>query len=266
VALIHCEFKSEALEYQAEMRVILPEPEGKSFKELQSGPAERYPVLYLLHGYPGNSSEWQRFSNLERHLEFYPLVVVMPSVPRSFYTDIGQHRLYWTFISEELPGVARSFFPISDLREDTFVAGLSMGGYGALKLALSFPERFAAAASISANVNLAKAPEDPVWQEEFRYQFGTTDSQEGSQNDLFHLLKQTAQSGKPLPRLYTCCGTDDPMNQENRAFANLAVSLCVDITYVETPGIHDWSYFDLMTPRMLAWLPVKKPKDFTCNK
>ena len=81
------------------------------------------------------------------------LIVIMPGAERSFYADMEHGYKYWTYISEELPSIMKSFFPISDKREDTFVAGLSMGGYGAMKLAFNHPERYAAAASLSSAVD-----------------------------------------------------------------------------------------------------------------
>ena len=111
----------------------------------------------------------------------------MPSVGRSWYADMVNGPKYWTFISEELPAIARSFFPLSDRREDNFVAGLSMGGYGAFKLVLRFPDRFAAGASLSGALDIGERSKDR--QEEFRYIFGDAPLK-GSMNDLFYAAKE----------------------------------------------------------------------------
>ena len=125
MALIQCDFFSESLGFSTSMNVILPQPAR-----------ERYRVLYLLHGMSDDHTIWCRRTSIERYVDPLGLAVVMPAVHRGYYTDMAAGYRYWTFISEELPALARSFFPLSHKREDTFVAGLSMGGYGAFKLAL----------------------------------------------------------------------------------------------------------------------------------
>jgi pimeloyl-ACP methyl ester carboxylesterase len=116
----------------------------------------------------GNHTDWQRETSIERYAAPLDLAIVMPEVHRSFYTDMANGFLFWTFISEELPIIARSLFPLSKERKDNFVAGLSMGGYGAFKLALSHPERFAAAASLSGGMDIAAIVRRPgkEWQRE----------------------------------------------------------------------------------------------------
>ena len=149
MAFIQCGFFSEVLGLSTSMNVILPQSsagqigmEGKSF-------SEKHHTLYLLHGLSDDHTIWMRRTSIERYAASLGIAVVMPAVHRSFYTDMANGYNYWTFVSEELPAIARSFFPLSDAREDNFVAGLSMGGYGAFKLALRCPDKFAAAASLS---------------------------------------------------------------------------------------------------------------------
>src|SRR3712207_4064507 len=125
------------------------------------------PVLYLLHGLSDDDTIWLRRTSIERYVAPLGLAVVMPQVHRSFYADERYGGRYWTFLSEELPALVDSWFRVSQRREDTFVAGLSMGGYGALKWALRQPDRFAAAASLSGAVGVEGLrtrrgrPEDP---------------------------------------------------------------------------------------------------------
>ncbi len=143
MALIQCQFYSEVLGLSTSMHVILPQ-ETRSQIGLEgkqgTGP---HPTLYLLHGLSDDDSIWLRRTSIERYVASLGIAVVMPQIHRSFYTNMEQGGAYGTFISEELPTLARSFFPLSAKREDNFVAGLSMGGYGAFKLALQHPERFA---------------------------------------------------------------------------------------------------------------------------
>ena len=115
------------------------------------------PLLYLLHGLSDDHTAWHRYTAIGRYAETAGLAVVMPAVHRSFYANEAHGHRYWDFVSEELPAVVHEFLRVTDRPEETFVAGLSMGGYGALKLALTHPERYAAAASLSGGARPADA-------------------------------------------------------------------------------------------------------------
>jgi putative tributyrin esterase len=257
MALIQCDFRSDVLDLSTSMVVILPHPESS-----QGGRRRKYPTLYLLHGLSDDHTIWQRRTSIERYVESLGLAVVMPSVHRSFYTDMARGYRYWTFVSEELPALARSFFPLSDARKDNFVAGLSMGGYGAFKLALSYPDRYAAAASLSGALDIVRTAkgededDDDDWRDEMRRIFGNPKKVAGSDNDLFHLARRAARL-KVRPRLYQCCGTEDFLYQDNVRFKELAESLGLDLTYEEGPGEHEWGYWDQQIQSVLAWLPLR---------
>jgi S-formylglutathione hydrolase FrmB len=197
---------------------------------------------------------WLRRTSIERYVEELGIAVVMPSVHRSFYTDMKQGLKYWTFISEELPFLAQSFFPLSTKREENFVAGLSMGGYGAFKLGLSFPERYAAAASLSGALDMERW----VYEEqEYQWIFGGVEQFKGSSNDLFHLSEKVATSTDSKIRLYQCCGTEDFLYEHNQRFLDHARKLQLDLTYEEEPGTHSWAYWDTKIQRVLSWLELK---------
>lgn len=247
MALIQCDFFSETLQLSTSMNVLLPQPARA-----------RYPVLYLLHGLSDDHSTWLRRTSIERYVDPLGLAVVMPAVHRSFYADMVHGNRYWTFVSQELPALARSFFPISRRREDTFVAGLSMGGYGAFKLALSFPQRFGAAASLSGALDQAADMKytEPAWRAEMETIFGDLDKFAGSPNDVMHLARKLAKSARPQPRLYQCCGTEDFLYDQNLCFRDQARALDLDLTYEEGPGEHEWGYWDRMIQRVLAWLTI----------
>ncbi len=136
------------------MHVILPQQTHTQIGMQNVTGTGLHPTLYLLHGLSDDDSIWLRRTSIERYVADLGIAVVMPQVHRSFYTDMAEGGRYWTFISEELPTLARSFFPLSHQREDNFVAGLSMGGYGAFKLALRKPEQYAAAASLSGALDM----------------------------------------------------------------------------------------------------------------
>jgi S-formylglutathione hydrolase FrmB len=181
----------------------------------------------------------------------------MPEVHRSFYTDMVHGGKYWTYVSEELPAIVQSMFPVSGKREDTYAAGLSMGGYGAFKLALAHPERFVAAASLSGAVDIAtRFPRVPVEElpDGMLEVFGDLDDLPGSPNDLLYLARRVVESGGPTPRLYQCCGTEDFLYEHNVHARDVFRSLGLDLTYDEGPGDHQWGYWDREIQNVLAWM------------
>jgi S-formylglutathione hydrolase FrmB len=254
--LTEVHFRSEVLTLQCAMHVLLPQ---RTLAEAKSKPQPTYRTLYLLHGHSDDHTAWQRWTSIERYVEGLNLAVVMPAVNLSFYTDMVYGGNYWQFISEEVPAVVRDMFPLSSERKDNFVAGLSMGGYGAFKLALTYPERYAAAASLSGAVDIREVvkghadPNDKAWQAEMRNIFGDLSKVPGSQHDLLTLAKKVSR--EPLkPRLYQCCGTEDFLYADNLCFRDAVRKLPLDLTYEEGPGEHVWSYWDKMIQNVLTWM------------
>lgn len=248
MAFIQCSFPSETLSIAVSMNVILPDP-------VPGKPAEgSIPTLYLLHGLSDDHTAWTRWTSIERYVRGKRLAVVMPAVNRSFYTDMVGGFPYWTFVSEELPAKARSYFPLSDKREDNFVAGLSMGGYGAFKLALRRPDRFAAAASLSGALDLEGSKER--WTRDFGYIFGAGAAIPDADN-VFRLAEQAAASDGPKPKLFQACGTEDYLYGANRKFLDHARQLSLDIVYEEGPGGHSWDLWDSYIQRVIEWLPLR---------
>lgn len=257
MALMQCHFYSETLGLSTTMTVILPQNTTTQIGMDNKAGAHRHPTLYLLHGLSDDDSIWLRRTSIERYVASMGIAVVMPQVHRSFYTDMEYGGKYWSFISEELPALARSFFPLSDAREDNFVAGLSMGGYGAFKLALRKPEMFAAAASLSGALNIAgRFMKDDIAQDA-RLIFGDKPIT-GSDNDLLHLLKELNNAGGPKPKLYQCCGTEDFLYEDNLQFLDACRQTTLDLTYTEGPGAHDWGYWDARIQDVLKWLPLRE--------
>jgi S-formylglutathione hydrolase FrmB len=261
--LTEVKFFSETLTLGCAMYVLLPQ---RSLADAQNKPKKKFRTLYLLHGHSDDHTAWQRWTSIERYVEGLNLAVVMPAVHLSFYTDMVYGGKYWQFISEEVPAVVRDLFPLSSDRKDNFVAGLSMGGYGAYKLALTHPGRYAAAASLSGAVDIrevVKAHNDPAnkaWLAEMRNVFGDLSKVPGSKHDLITLAKKVAK-GHVKPRLYQCCGTEDPLHADNIRFRDAVRKLPLDLTYEEGPGEHVWAYWDKMIQNVLTWmLPTgKKP-------
>ncbi|OAB32917.1 alpha/beta hydrolase [Paenibacillus glacialis] len=253
MAVIQCQFYSEAINLSMGIHVIIPQNAA-----IQASGSAKLPVLYLLHGLSADHTDWIRHSFIERYAENKGIVVVMPSVGRSYYTDMKYGSPYFTFLSEELPEIVRALFPVSERREDTFVAGMSMGGYGALKLALSFPERYAAAASLSGGLDIVSRMNgaNNFQPHELIAIFGDVAELKGSTNDLFYLLDKLKAYDGDKPMLYQCCGTEDFLYADNQTFRKYALDLGIEVTYDEGPGEHDWDYWDPQIQRVLDWLPI----------
>lgn len=247
MAFLQCDFQSTTLGMATSMNVILPEAAAKS------AGGEGLPVLYLLHGRSDDHTTWLRRTSIERYVEPLGLAVVMPNGHRGFYVDMAAGFNYETFISEELPTFCQSMFPISNQREKTFIAGLSMGGYGAFRTAFHHPDRYAMAASLSGVMDITDFSGSSFCDEtEARSIFGDHAKIVGSGHDLFHLAANLADADRP--RLYQCCGTEDFLYEGNVRFRDHLLTLKYDLTYEEGPGVHCWDYWDMMIQRVLAWI------------
>ncbi|MDA0989761.1 MAG: alpha/beta hydrolase family protein [Verrucomicrobia bacterium] len=260
MALVHCKFYSNTLGMSSSMDVILPQLSESQFGVVGRDPGRPHPCLFLLHGLSDDHTAWQRRTAIERYAAPLGLAVVMPNVHRSFYTNMAAGPNYWTFISEEVPAIARELFHLSTRREDTFVAGLSMGGYGAFKLALRCPGNYAAAASLSGALDVAGHIPEPDMAREIERErsliFGDGDLA-GTENDLLACASALAASKAPCPRLYQWCGTEDFLYADNLRFRDHAQSLALPLTYEDGPGDHEWGVWDIQIKRVLDWLPIQ---------
>jgi len=251
MALLETRFFSETLQLSLAANLILPD----GFEAWNEPPA----VLYLLHGLSDDHTIWSRRTSIERYAADYPLVVVMPDVHKSFYCDMAHGSNYWKFAAEELPMLVQRWLNVSSDGKKTFVAGLSMGGYGAMKLALGRPGQYAAAASLSGALDLA-AHIDDDWDEPqartFEAVFGDLRTLPDSGNDLIAQLGNL--SAAPETDFYVCCGTDDFLFQDSVTFRDKAVEAGLHLTYEESAGDHEWSFWDTHIQRVLEWLPIEK--------
>ncbi|MFP4198531.1 MAG: alpha/beta hydrolase [Halanaerobium sp.] len=268
MALLEMNLFSDSLGMASEVNIILPEIIKKTVKadvkEEKREFKDKYPVLYLLHGLSDDQTGWLRRSSIERYAEEAGLAVIMPGVHRSFYTDMVKGQNYFTYLSEELPQKLGKILPLGNKREETFVAGLSMGGYGAFKLALNQPERFAAAASLSGALNMAEHVTDKneagELYEEFKWIFGDLEKVKNSKNDLFYLLKKLKGKQAKIPELYQCCGTEDFLYQDNLKFRTFCRKNNIKLKYEEEKAAHEWWYWDKKIQTVIDWLPLSKRK------
>jgi S-formylglutathione hydrolase FrmB len=216
-------------------------------------------VLYLLHGLSDDHSAWLRYTSVERYAAAAGLAVVMPAVNRSFYANERTGGRYWDFIAEELPEIVGNFFRISRDPAQTFVAGLSMGGYGAMKLALSHPERFAAAATLSGALDLDELSSRPERIELFERIFGDSIPDDAN---VFTLLENA--DAATLPRIHVSTGTEDApgLVKGNRRFVAALEAKGADVTSDFRPGEHVWSLWDTLLPEVIDWMldrPARGP-------
>lgn len=263
MALLQVNFFSECLLRTVQIRVILP-AEGRVY-----GKEQPFKTLYLLHGILGNDTDWISGTRIARWAEERNLAVVMPAGENHFYVDCeATGEKYGEFIGKELVETTRKMFPLSRQREDTFIAGLSMGGYGALRNGLKYWETFGAVAALSGALILERARNSDESSKEFiwnrRYYtgvFGDLDRLSGSDKDCEALVRNLKEQKADIPSLYLCCGTEDDLLKQNREFAELLKELEVPFTYEEGPGKHDWDFWDTYIKKVLEWLPLEGEVD-----
>lgn len=251
---LRCDFFSETLQLSTSMTVLLPQLAAGQIGMAGVVGSDAPPVLYLLHGLSDDDTIWLRRTSIERYAAELGLAVVMPAVQRSFYTDQAHGGRFWQFVSDELPQIVDGAFRVSTDRADTFVAGLSMGGYGAVKLALRRPERYAAAGSLSGALDLVGIDLGAFRPDVADATFGD-DPIEGTDNDLLHLLRRC--DPKQIPPLWITCGTQDPLICANHRFAAEATTAGVEVTAEFHRGEHEWGYWDRYIQDFLAWIPLR---------
>ena len=255
MALFEFHYKSEALKSNVTVNVILPEYP----KNEETG----FKVLYLLHGLSGDCFDWIRYTSIERYAKDHGIAVIMPSVGRSWYTDTAYGANYFTFVADELPRVCRSYFKgISGEREDTYVGGLSMGGYGALKLAVTYPERYAGCISLSGSLDITRKGRTYIleeWRGNFGFDIENAAELEGSDFDLFKLTRRSASEGKKFPKFYLWCGTEDVLVNVNREYRDLLCEIGAEHAYSESEGDHTWKWWDKhIQPALEHFFPINK--------
>lgn len=240
----------EMVKVQTLVNLIIPDPEA-----LKISPLSERSVLYLLHGLSDDASAWQRYSSIETYAKSYGVVVVMPSVSRSFYLDQPNGLKYFSYLNEELPQYLSDVFGIVANREKTFVAGLSMGGYGAMKCALLHPEQYFAAASFSGVLSMHgwKADFDDPRSLEFSYLFGDLTKLSGSEHDPSTWLTNAVRTGKTIPQLFVSCGLQDELLPTNRYFIGNCKAQGINVEYREEEGIHDWYFWDRQIRQFLSF-------------
>jgi len=213
---------------------------------------QRYQVLYLMHGGGDDYTAWPLDAMIQRACDAKQLVVVMPTI-----RDLqGTFRAadYLGYVTEELPAFIRFMFPVSDRREDTFIAGLSYGGYFAYRCALTHPENYSCVGSFSSPLDVA---EDVRRLHAGQAGFDGPDAITGTDRDLLWLSSQLKEQGVEMPKMFQTCGTEDFTWDFNVVARDHFVSLGLDHTWVQRPGTHNFEFWDAALQQYLDWLPLR---------
>lgn len=253
-------FFSSSLRRQVNITVCLP-VEEMDLPELPQNRPERYPTLYLLHGFSGNEEDWLLGSDIDFLSMKHQVAVVMPAIENSFYLDdTAREAMYSQYIVSELVGFTRRVFPLSHLRQDTLIGGLSMGGYGALRNGLLHPDVFGSILAFSsALITDEVAAMQPgghngmAGYEYYHHTFGTPDKMLGSDRDPKALAARAKEQGRELPAIYMACGSEDFLLEPNRDMHRHLAALDIAHEYHESPGIHDWTFWNEYIAKALAW-------------
>lgn len=239
--------------------VILPQSRTPSV------PHAPHKVLWLLHGYEGNHYDWTLLTAVQRYARRYQLAVVMPSGHNSWYVDAAHGQKYYTFITEELPRKMRQFFPLSDKREDNFIAGLSMGGYGAMAIGLANPQKYSAIGCLSGGILPEDLREEFFSENELNTIVGDLPIK-GTYKDPIFNAKQIVENSIPAPRIFHACGKDDTLILKDahraRDFLSTLPGDPFRYTYIEDEGVHSWEYWDEHIKQFLGWLEIPETKEF----
>lgn len=266
MAIIQANFMSKTLMRTVPINVILP-ADKMTFPGMPQREDKPFKTLYLLHGVFGSYVDWLSGTRVQRWAEENDLAVVMPSGDNAFYEDNpGAGNLYGQFIGQELVEITRKMFPLSHRREDTFIGGLSMGGFGALRNGLKYHDTFGAICAFSSALVLDTAPQSsydaPFFlsnRHYFENCFGK-DLETAVQDDRnpTALVPMLAKEGVSFPKIYMACGVDDSLLEANRSFSRLLTENGVEHTYVEGPGAHEWDFWDTYLKKAIEWLPLER--------
>jgi S-formylglutathione hydrolase FrmB len=214
-------------------------------------PRVHYPVLYLLHGYSGGHDNWKTATKIAEYVRDIPMIIVMPDAENSWYVNsvADPNERFEDYMVNDLPNYVQKAYSIDTMKQG--IAGLSMGGYGSLTLAMRHPGKYRFAGSLSGAITFPRGMNDTIRQPErallpsLRHAFGEKPGPSRSTFDLFLLYRQTSKES--MPYIYMAMGTQDAYRSflpAHRALTDLLRGAGVAYEYHETPGGHNWQYWD----------------------
>lgn len=267
MAVFHVNFMADTLGRTVPLCVILP-TDKVYFGDMPRREAGKpYKTLYLLHGIIGSQIDWLYGTRIQRYAEDHDLAVVMPAGENGFYVDQPWNcAMYGEFIGRELVEFTRKSFPLSRKREDTYIGGLSMGGFGAMRNGLKYHETFGAIISLSGAyitdeslLVKVEAPRFPSESEEYKHSCFGPDLKAALASDRNPkvLIEQLAREKVKFPDIYMACGEQDSLLEKNNAIAEALRANGVKFLYETGPGAHEWDFWDTYIKRALEWLPLE---------
>jgi S-formylglutathione hydrolase FrmB len=266
MALMQVSFLSLSLGREVHFHAVVP-IERFGPDPARAEKPEPFRTLYLLHGYRGTSTDWIHYSRIKELAHKHRIAIIMPSGENHFYLDhVEKHEWHGHFIGRELVDFTRTLFPLSSRREDTWIGGLSMGGYGAIRNGLKYAENFGRIIALSsALITYQIADASPDYRDMvadyayYRSVFGDLTQLPGSDKDPEALVRQLRSADIDLPDIYMACGTDDFLLDVNRRFHHFLEEERVQHVYIEAEGQHNWDFWNLHIERALDYY-CGKPK------
>ncbi|MEJ7848881.1 MAG: alpha/beta hydrolase family protein [Pyrinomonadaceae bacterium] len=251
---------SKLMAREMPFRVMLP---GNYSANKTDGP--RYSVIYLLHGLTGHFDNWTDKTSLAEHASKHNFIIVTPEGNNGWYTDSvsAPNDKYESYIVKELiPEIDKTFRTIAD-RDHRAIAGLSMGGYGAIKFGMKYPEMFSLAGSFSGALGAAAFSEKGIGAigKSIDAIYGPLDSETRKANDIFQMVKEMKpEKMRSMPFLYVDCGTEDFLFKNNQDFVTLLVEKKVPHEFRQLPGGHNWVYWNSQVKEFLEVADARQKK------
>ncbi len=262
MALYHVEFKSSSLLSPVEFRIIVPNDVPDRMKNSLPAYSRPMKTLMLLHGAGGVSSDWITGTSITELAAKYNLAVIMPSCRNSFYLNQENSGERWAdYVGEELINYCRKAFGLSVRKEDTFIGGLSMGGYGALHTGLCYPQNYSKIITLSGAYlvfdQLAEMKPGTGFNA-YNYAYydqtfgGVPTANERNVKPQI-LIKELLAEGRTIQPVFSACGTEDPGLRQNRELVDFLRENNLDVTYVEGPGVHNWAFWAAHIEEAIVW-------------
>ena len=265
-------FNSKTTGLATALRIVLPiEFPRNEQSDYEAEVAKRppLPVLWLLHGGSDNYTSWNQYTLVQYYADQYGYAVIMPDAQQSSYANMAYGPKWLDYFRYELPEYIFSHFNLSQKREDNFIAGMSMGGTGTVKLALLQPERFSVAVPLASAVEVPRRYAEGRWDRvpggaprngkpsAFNDVYGCDDNPTailGTNEDCFYLLKKNIDEGVELPKFCHCQGTEDHTYNGNCEYRAYARDLGLELDWISEPGMHNWDSWNLYLPEVFRYI------------
>lgn len=257
MAIITVEYLSQALKRNTTYKVVIPNDNLLHTSKGYENHPDKFKTLYLLNGYYGNCSDWLYYSRIEVYARENNLCVVMPSGENSFYVDaLSKDNNYSEFIYE-LVQKTREMFPLSNLRQDTYIGGLSMGGYGAIVNGLKYCDIFSYIIGLSNAVNMFDGYTNTLYNEQAT--FGDIELAKNSYVNPKWAVDNAKDITK-LPNIYMACGLQDGLYKCNVELKDYFVSKGLNVVWDQEDGGHEWNFWDRQILKAIKLLPLDDKK------